>query len=220
MIISAVGTKGGTGKSTLAVHLVGFLVDHGHRLALLDADDQGAAATWATEALPGLVVARASDADAILEVIPELSEGHDHVVVDGPPGSAEPTRAILLRSDRALLPCGPSVLDLRGLADTVRLVKQAQSIRGGPPDALVVLNRMQLNTRLGKHTVAEAPRLGLPVARARVKARQVVADASSRNALVWRMGAAARDATRELRAVCEEALPGAGSIQRRRTRRR
>jgi len=50
---------------------------------------------------------------------------------------SEVTRAILLVADLAWLPCGPSVLDLRAANDAIRVLKQAQAIRHGPPQALL-----------------------------------------------------------------------------------
>jgi len=46
-------------------------------------------------------------------------------VIDGPAGLSEVTRAVLLVANLALLPCGPSVLDLRAAQEAIRVVLQA-----------------------------------------------------------------------------------------------
>ena len=46
MLIIVANTKGGVGKSTIAVHLAVWLLDQGCDVALLDTDEQGTASTW------------------------------------------------------------------------------------------------------------------------------------------------------------------------------
>ena len=58
-----------------------------------------------------------------LEEAPKLKEQYDLVIADGPAGLSEVTRAILLRADVALLPCGPSTMDLRPAKDSMRVLK-------------------------------------------------------------------------------------------------
>ena len=101
-----------------------------------------------------------------------------------------------------------------------RLLKQARGIRRRLPNALVVLNRIDLRTRLGKRVRAEAPELGVPVAAAMIRNRQVIADAAGQGTLVWRMGAVGRAATQDFRKLFAEFLPagrgkrGAGARSR------
>jgi hypothetical protein len=51
--------------------------------------------------------------------MPKIISQFDIVVADGPAGLSEVTRALLLVTDLALLPCGPSVLDLRAAQDAI-----------------------------------------------------------------------------------------------------
>ena len=147
MIIALTNSKGGVGKSTLAVHLAVWWQDQGTRVALVDADAQGSSSGWMHEACPHTPVFRLQSPDDILERVPELQGQFEHLVIDGPAGLSEVTRAILLVTDMAFLPCGPSVLDLRAANEAIRVVKQAQNIRHGPPYAVLVPNndRAHLN---------------------------------------------------------------------------
>ena len=141
MLIAVVNAKGGVGKSTIAVHLAVWLQEQGRRVLLVDADVQGSSSIWLGEAAPEIPVARLQTADDILDQLPKLSPAVDDVVIDGPGGLSEVSRSILFVADYALLPCGPSIVDLRAASDAIRVLRQAQAIRKGPPEA-VRISRM------------------------------------------------------------------------------
>jgi cellulose biosynthesis protein BcsQ len=74
----------------------------------------------------------------------------------------EVTRALLLVTDLALLPCGPSALDLRAAHDAIRVVQQAQMIRKRPPRTFLLPNKVQSNYRLSRELLETADTLGIP----------------------------------------------------------
>ena len=88
------------------------------------------------------------DSDSVLELLPPLLEGGAVVVVDGPAGPSDATRAVMLLADVVLTPVQPAGADLRTAVEVLRLIAQARRIRGGPPDAAVFLNRATKGTRL------------------------------------------------------------------------
>ena len=120
--------------------------EQGADVTLVDADVQGSSSVWLHEAMPHLPIVRLQTPDEIIERLPELRQNCDFLVVDGPAGLSEVTRAILLMTDFAVLPCGPSVLDLRAANEAFRVVRQAQGIRHGPPQAVLVPNKLQVPT--------------------------------------------------------------------------
>ena len=61
----------------------------------------------------------------------------DDLVVNGSAGLSESTRAILRRADLTVVPVQPSGIDVQSAAAAVKLIKQAQSVRQGPPQALM-----------------------------------------------------------------------------------
>jgi chromosome partitioning protein len=99
---------------------------------------------------------------------------------------SEVTRALLLVADLALLPCGPSALDVRAVQDAIRVVRQAQKIREGPPRALLVPNKLQTNYRLSRELLETAEQLGIPSLEG-LKLRQAYADAVGQGSVVWRL---------------------------------
>ena len=52
MIIVVANSKGGVGKSTIAVHLAAWLHEQGHQVTLADRDTQHSSSDWLREALP------------------------------------------------------------------------------------------------------------------------------------------------------------------------
>jgi chromosome partitioning protein len=127
---------------------------------------------------------------------------HELLVIDGPAGLSEVTRAMLLVAHLALLPCGPSVLDLRAVHEAIRVVRQAQRIRGGPPQAVLVPNKLQVQYRLSREFLEAARGVGIPCTSA-LRLRQACADAAGQGTVVWRLGLRGEHAAREMRAIFE-----------------
>ena len=141
--------------------------------------------------------------DDVLEQVPGIAGQFDLVVIDGPAGLSEVTRAILLAADIALLPCGPSVLDLRAVHEAIRVVKQAQQIRHGPPRPVLVPNKLQVQYRLTHELLETVKALGLP-SLGGLRLRQAFADAAGQGTLVWRLGASGEAAASELKTLFVE----------------
>ena len=212
MLIAFTNLKGGVGKSTLAVHLASWLCEQGKRVALIDADTQHSSSIWVQEAEHKVRVFPFHDPDEILEQAPRLAEQYDVVIADGPAGMAELSRAILLRADLALVLCGPGILDLRASNTAVRVIKQAQSIRQGLPQALFVPNKIQVNTLLSADLLKTAREIGIPVAQTAIRLRQVYADAPTQGTTIFRMGPRAKEAIRELTALFMEVIDGCAPL--------
>ncbi len=209
MIIVIANSKGGVGKSTLAVHLAAWLYEQGHTVTLADCDTQQSSTEWAKEAVPGLKTVRLADPDDILDRLPILGQQTDYVVADGPGSNTETSRALLLRGDLALLPCKASMLELRALAQATHVLRQAQDIRGGRPQAQIVLSMIGKHYRLTQDMKDAAAALELPLARTALILRQIYADAPGQGAVVWQLGARGREAADEVKALFREVLPDA-----------
>jgi chromosome partitioning protein len=114
------------------------------------------------------------------------------------------SRAILFVADLTLLPCGPSVLDLRAATEAIRVVRQAQAIRHGPPRAVLVPNKLQARFRLSQELVQAAGSLGI-AAVGGLHLRQAYADAAGQGKVVWQLGPVASAAANEIKTLFEEA---------------
>ena len=191
MLIAVLNQKGGVGKSTTAVHLARWLQLRGKAVHLADMDPQQTGSFWLQAAdqftIPCTVIP--ADADAALEKLPPLATTADVLVVDGPAGLSDATRAVMLLADLVLTPVQPAGADLRSAVDVLRLVSQARRIRGGPPDAAVFLNRATKGTRL----LAEAREVlsqleGVRALSQAITQRQALTDCYSQATTVFEAG--------------------------------
>jgi chromosome partitioning protein len=219
MIIAIANSKGGVGKSTLAVHLAAWLHKQGHRVTLADCDTQQSSSEWIREAVPGINAVRLDNPDEILNDLPVLNQEADYVVADGPGSQTETSRALLLRADLAIVPCKASMLEVRALAKATEVLRQAQDIRGGKPAAVIVLSMVGRNYRLTQDMKEAAAALALPLAETSMILRQIYADAPGQGAVVWGMGTRAREAATEVEQLFREILPDACASRTKRTAR-
>lgn len=128
-VVSVVGQKGGTGKTTTAMSLAAVAAET-TRVLVVDTDPQGSATWWARQAgrqLPFEVVADTEPARLRrLRMLP-----HDVVIVDTP-GSLEAKDVlgpVLFASDVVLLPTQPAALTLIPVLRTVTEVLAPRGIK-------------------------------------------------------------------------------------------
>src|SRR5580700_11677486 len=188
MIIVVANSKGGVGKSTIAVHLAAWLHEQGHRVTLADCDTQHSSSDWLREALPEVKSVVLANPEQILDELPELARNADYVVADGPGSNTETSRALLLRADLAIVPCKASMLEVRALKQATSALRHARDIRRGRPKAIIVLSMVGKNYRLTQDMRYAAAGLHLPVAKTALTLKQVYADAPGQGAVVWHLG--------------------------------
>lgn len=208
-VIGFVNQKGGCGKSTASVHFAYWLiVQHQKRVLLVDADAQRSSSLWVAGMEPEIPCQVLQSPDELLEQLPDRAQAFDYVVVDGPASLSEATRAILFRSDLALVPVQPTGVDLRSASDALRLVKQAQSVRGGMPAAALFLSRAVKGTKLKDEAITLLSKAeGASLLTAIVHQKQAIADTSGQSATVWDLaGRAAAESAREYSQLFQEVM--------------
>jgi chromosome partitioning protein len=209
-VISLVNQKGGVSKSTTSVHLAYWLISKQKRkILLIDADSQRSSSLWVEGMeevkIPVEVIGSPDD---LLEQIPELALLYDYVIVDGPASLSEATRAILFRSDLAFIPVQPTGVDLRSASDAMRLVKQAQSVKGGLPKAVMFLSRAVKGTKLKDEAIALLGKNpGAILLDTVIHQKQAIADTSGQSATVWDLsGKPASESASEYEELFKEML--------------
>jgi chromosome partitioning protein len=150
--LSLIAQKGGTGKTTLSIHLAVRAGLDGLKVVLLDVDPQASATAWwkrRSESTPALVQAKGQDLADKLDAA--RRHGYDLVVIDTAPHSSEEARTCVGLSDRVCIPTRPAILDLDAIGASTRLVSDIGVC------AEIVLNSCPPPNRFGEaHIVQEA----------------------------------------------------------------
>jgi chromosome partitioning protein len=198
--------KGGCAKTTTAIHLACYIASVQKKVHFVDADPQHSAATWLQLMKSPIPVSQLSDANELIEQIPELAQTTDFLVVDGAAGNSESSRAILFTADVAIVPVQPTGLDLHSALEAFRLVRQAQKIRGGLPKAAVFLSRAQKGTRLRSQALSALSQIpDVILLKTVIHQKQAIADCFTQGAVVWEMSGAS-DSAKEFDALCKEII--------------
>src|SRR6202162_2746843 len=145
MIIVIANSKGGVGKSTIAVHLAAWLHEQGHKVTLADCDTQNSRSGWLAEAMPEIKTVRMSGPDQILDELPSIAKEVDYVIADGPGSNTETSRTLLLCADLPIVPVKASMLEVRALKQATLALQHAHKIRRGRPRAIIVLSMVGKN---------------------------------------------------------------------------
>jgi len=200
MFVAVVNSKGGVGKSTLAVHAAWWLHERGVKLAVVDADAQASTSEWLDGAGVDVRVERCDTLAQLNERIPRLTSAFDLVLADGPAALSAETVVLAGAADLVLMPIGPSMMDIRASYRTARLLYHVRLRvnQADRPRVVTVLNRVQPRTRLAQVAAAAVHKYGFPVATTALNLRQAYAEACARKCAVWHLGPAGRAATAEL----------------------
>jgi ATPases involved in chromosome partitioning len=116
LTLSCVNPKGGSGKTTIAIHLAAVAQRSGHSARIIDTDPQGSALEWSqrtAEEYGGPPVEHLGEGDSL---VPHL-EGAEVIVIDSPDRLGERTGTVLSVADLALVPILPSGPDLQDTTD-------------------------------------------------------------------------------------------------------
>lgn len=150
--ICILAQKGGTGKTTLSIHLAVEATLSSLRTIIVDTDPQASATTWwrrRSAEQPALVQAQKENLDDVLSRARSL--GYELAIIDSAPHSSETARASVGLSDWVAIPTRPAILDLDAIGASTTLVAD-----DGTPSQ-IVLNACPPPGRYGEpRIVAEA----------------------------------------------------------------
>jgi chromosome partitioning protein len=136
MILTVGNTKGGVGKTTLAVNLAIARALAGRDVWLIDGDRQGTAQTAISiraEAghQPGIACATYPDGPTLRAQVQQQAAKFGDIIIDAGGRDSTALRAALVLSDVLLVPFQPRSYDVWALNDIAGLVDEARSVRDG-----------------------------------------------------------------------------------------
>lgn len=115
--------KGGSGKTTLTIHLAVAAQDAGKRVAVIDLDPQCSAVAWQrTRKSKTPFVVAIPDSELVRALDGAKSDGFDLVFIDCPPHAAPVAARIIAAANMVLIPVRPSPMDIAALPATVQLI--------------------------------------------------------------------------------------------------
>lgn len=156
-VIAIVSQKGGSGKTTLALHLATCAAYKKQQTCVIDTDPQATAAAWGDwrgDFLPAVVTSPPARLSRTIQKA--QSEGVELIVIDTPPHAEAAMREAIKAADMVLIPTRPRAFDLHALEGIADMVNYT-----GTP-AHVVLNGVPANaSRMIENAKQQAKDLGL-----------------------------------------------------------
>jgi chromosome partitioning protein len=166
--IALISQKGGVGKTTLTINLAVAAHRDGFQVVVADTDPQQSTYEWykgRRDQRPLPYVAQVFPT-SLGDVIDKAAHnGADLVFVDTSPNSTEESLAIADHADLLIVPCAPSLIDLRALKRTEQIIR----LSGKP--AFAVLNLCPPVGDDADQAEAALAKLGLPVCPQRLVSR-------------------------------------------------
>ena len=159
--VAVLSQKGGSGKTTLVLHLAVAASATGQSVTILDLDPQASATGWSDSrdaAEPAVQSLQASRLGKALEGAAKAGTGL--VLIDTAPHAADAAVAAAEAADLILIPFRAGILDLRAIAATARIAKLAgvpafAVLNHAPPRAPRVIE--DATAAAGHHGLALAP---------------------------------------------------------------
>ena len=170
MIITLYSTKGGCGKTTLALCLAIYWSQK-RSTALIDADPQASLELCDKDALPVPIFPDTSD--EIGKTMDRLAKEYEQVVVDTAGFKRKKNLDALAHADFVLIPCKPSPFDVREAVAAVELVREiarSKERRHRPLHHGIVLTMAQ-RTAITAQIREDLVRSGLPIMSAQIGQR-------------------------------------------------
>jgi len=122
--IAVISQKGGSGKTTLALHLAVAAAAAGRNTAVIDLDPQASAAKWSDRREAELPVVLSAHASRLENEMQRAKDaGCEILFLDTAPHSDSAALQAAGLSDLILVPCRPAILDMEAISNTLDLVR-------------------------------------------------------------------------------------------------
>lgn len=133
MILVIGGTKGGSGKSTIAANLTVIHALKGRDVLLIDADEQESTMEFTRQRLErtngnaGYTAIQSSEGDVMAQV-KTLSPKYDDIIIDVGGRDTVSQRAALIVADTLIMPFPPDSIDVWTDGNVIQLLREARPL--------------------------------------------------------------------------------------------
>ena len=151
-VITIAQQKGGTGKTTLAVHLaMAFIKYHNLKIVIIDTDPQGSLGKWfmirsKKNSLNNNLTFKTASLWGAQYESKALKKDHDIVIIDTPPKIESDARPSIEAADLVLIPMTPSHVDFWATEAIIDIAKKAEK------KIFIQINRANERSKLVKKT--------------------------------------------------------------------
>jgi chromosome partitioning protein len=167
--IVVLNPKGGSGKTTLAVNVAGFMAWRGQKTVLMDRDPQGSSTRWIRKRKPSQpaihgIATFEKDSRTTRSWQMRVPDGTDRVIVDTPAAVDPQTLPDMVRdADKIIVPVLPSDIDLHACSRCIADLLLVAKIRRSENKIGVVANRVRKNTLVYQSLTKFLETLKIPV---------------------------------------------------------
>jgi chromosome partitioning protein len=196
--IAFLSQKGGSGKTTLAVHVAVAAQEDGERVVIVDTDLQKSAAVW-SEARASQIPLVAPVATAQLDNVIEAARAAMTLcIIDTAPHAAPDAARVARAADLVLIPCRPTAFDLAAAGSAVDILRAAEV------PAVFILSACPLRApEIVETRTVLTVRYGLPVAPVEITERRAFARAIATGRAVTEFDSHGK-AAEEVRGFCRK----------------
>lgn len=204
LVLGIASTKGGSGKTTLAINIARAIQVEGRQVQVIDTDPQRTATRWGERQPEGyeLPVRHVEDAPTAVSLqsrLMLLQEESEVAVVDGSPKKDGSTAAVIRASHAVIIPVQPTPADTWAARPVIEMVNRTNT-----PAALVI-SRQIVGTNLADAVSESLDEYDIPVLENRVSQRVAYAETMVDGITVMDRSGATK-ARNEIRGIATEVI--------------